>query len=285
MCEFEYENEKYPFLNVPKPEKIGMHYEVTKYSINTLYKYSYYGDKYNNTVVRAKAKPRMITMPGYSIQRKDAYTYNNQTYNSINLVCDVMTAPVAYNKETKVSKAFEILYHSIGNFLPIPEGANYGSYGGKADHHEHKLNEIKSLFEKSVILSDEDIYQINERINISFSLSSSARKKSIEKANSKYDLKLEPLTDKIQLRYWIQMEWKNNGLERKNKGLDWRDFVDFNYLQDFVGEDYKPLPLSKNPNETLKLIIKRGYRILNSGKEIPQETLEGALESIRLTIG
>ena len=99
----------------------------------------------------------------------------------------------------------------------------------------------------------------------------------MEFENKKYGLKLVPLTKKIQLRYWIQYEWKE-------QDLTWNDFVKENHLQDFVDENNNPLQfVASNPNKTLELIIKRGYRILNEGKRLDDGTLNKILKELNIT--
>ena len=278
-CEFafEYENKKYPFLNVPsnkdKEYKNNLEYEVTKYSMKMLQDhYKFYNKNKFELVKRNEAVHEMISTPGYTLQHINEF-YNKNNY-SINVSCDVMTGVAPFRKNETV--AFKSIYHTIGNFLPIPEGANFSSGRGLKDHHEHKLNEIKRLFEEDNILTDEDVYQIKERIKIDFGLGKNARIAKIDETNREHNLNLKPLKDNVQLRYWIQFEWKKHG-------LTWKKYVDKNYLQDFVDKDYTPLPFNKdNSDETLKLIIKRGYRIHN-GKKLDDETLNKILKELNIT--
>ncbi|MCR4923145.1 MAG: hypothetical protein K5931_03970, partial [Lachnospiraceae bacterium] len=264
---FEKDFNDLPFLNVCKPEQ-GEHYEVSQYSMKVLFdEYEYYKDNYNEPIKRSMCKPIQISSKGYSISRKEKYYDDFEFMPCINVACDVLTGLKAFTPETNIG-CFKTIYHTAGNFLPIPEGANFspGTSGkiGNSDSYEQKLSLIKKLFEEKDIISEKEIKHIKARIEIGFGLGSSTHLDKIQEANEKlkiqdeYQIKLEPLTNNIQLRYWIQNEWKKN-----NK--NWKDYVEANYLHDFVDmktEDWLPLSFdSSDPVQACKLIIKRGYRI------------------------
>ena len=265
--DFEKENKDYPFLSVAKPEE-REHYEVTQYSLNMVYeKYRYYKDNYNEPMQRDKCMPQMITSPGWSISNKTLHYDTDRQLPSINVSCDVLTGCKAFSKETDIG-TFKEIYHTIGNFIPIPEGANFrpGAQGcnGNRDHYEFKLGYIRNLFYSENIISDED-YQISKRIEIGFPLGN-ARQTKIEEKNEELKKELEPfeplkpLKGNVQLRYWIQHEWKD-------KYKMWPDFVTENFLQDFVDINFEPLKFnSKDSLSVCKKIICRGYRITHNGE-------------------
>ena len=265
-CEFEKE---YSFLKVYEPEG-KEHYEVTKEAMTFVHDYyEYYKQNYKEPEERSQ-----MTTSGWSISRKEPYKdkepYKGKEKPCINVVADVFTTPNAFSKDLKDADGMALLkciYHTVGNFIPIPEGANFrpGSQGeaGNSDHYEFKLNKIKEFFDKeSDLINKDEIDQISKRIKIGYSLGS-ARQNSLDKYG------LERLTDDAQLRYWIQLEWKGGG-------KTWKDFVEENYLQDFVdsdssdSDDWKPLKFDgENPLYLLDLcarIIRRGYRISHKGK-------------------
>lgn len=166
-------------------------------------------------------------------------------------------------------KCFVRVNHTIGNFLPIPRGyfnnAKAGGRGALKDHFDYCIFYLKRYFMQS-------------------------------------DKKDEVLHD------WLG-EWKANGLiEKCKEWLDsfgdgkegWKNFIELNYLQDYVKE-YKPIqfktlytfdtieecsfPLpddiegwKKWFDNVTELIIKRGFRIMHQRK-IPDDELKKALES------
>lgn len=105
----------------------------------------------------------------------------------------MFTTPKAFSEDLKNSDGMALLkciYHTVGNFIPIPEGANFrpGSQGeaGNSDHYEFKLNIIKEFFdEESYLITEDEIDQILKRIDVGYSLSSSVWPSSLEKINSK----------------------------------------------------------------------------------------------------
>lgn len=261
-CDF---GEEYPFLKVYKPEYKDEHYEVTKEAMTFVHDYyDYYKRNY-----KEPEKQSQMTSKGWSISRKEPYKDKEKL--CINVVADVFTTPKAFSEDLENADGMALLkciYHTVGNFIPIPEGANFrpGSQGeaGNSDHYEFKLNIIKEFFdEESYLITEDEIDQISERIDVGYSLGS-ARQNSLDKYG------LEPLTDYSQLRYWIQLEWKDGD-------KTWKDFVKENYLQDFVdgdlsdcSSDWKPLKFDgENPLYLLDLcgrIIRRGYRISHKGE-------------------
>ncbi len=282
---FEIVNKEYPFLNVPWPMTKNEHYEVSEYSINIVHeKYKFYNSLYK-PFKRNKAKPKQSSSDGWSLVRKNNYDDLNGESPSIHIVCDVFTGKNAFAKDTKTLD-FDVVYHTFGNFIPIPEGANFlpGRQGakGNVDHFGYKLNFIKSLFdEQGKVIDEEEIYQIQKRIAIGFGLGCSARKSAIEKKNKEYGLRLKPLKNNVQLKYWIYFEWK-----KQNK--KWIDFVKANYLQDFVdvtSKDWLPLSFDNlDADKIVKLIIKRGYRIFHGIEAdiIQDSILEPIIHALKL---
>lgn len=262
--------EEYPFLKVYEPEYKDEEYEVTKEAMTFVHDYyDYYKRNYKEPERRydKDREKNQSSAKGWSISRKEPYKGKGKEKLCINVVADVFTTPNVFSPDLKDADGMVLLkciYHTVGNFIPIPEGANFkpGQRGeaGNSDHYEFKLNKIKELFDKeSDLINKDEIDQISKRIKIGYSLGS-ARQNSLDKYG------LERLTDDAQLRYWIQLEWKGGG-------KTWKDFVKENYLQDFVDgdpSDCKPLKFDgENPLYLLDLcerIIRRGYRISHKGE-------------------
>ena len=258
-------------LKVYEPEYLTEEYEVTKEAMTFVHDYyDYYKQNYKEPERRydSDREKNQSSAKGWSISRKEPY--KDKEKPCINFVADVFTTPKAFSEDLKNADGMALLkciYHTVGNFIPIPEGANFrpGSQGeaGNSDHYEFKLNIIKEFFdEESYLITEDEIDQILKRIDVGYSLSSSVWPSSLEKN------KLKKLINFFQLRYWIQLEWKDGD-------KTWKDFVEENYLQDFVdsgssdSDDWKPLKFDgENPLYLLDLcvrIIRRGYRISHKG--------------------
>ncbi len=262
--------------------------DVSEDSIDALFsQYEFYNQKYDKPVERKKAKPLMSTGRGFTLVRKDKFYDTEGKIPSIHIVCDEFTGSSAFKKGVEVVK-YEDIFKSIGNFIPIPEGGNFklGSQknNGSSDHYQKKLEIIKQIFEDDKIgkeiLSDDDIYQISKRIKLELGLGST-RHLVLEKKNKELEKPLNPLTNNINLRYWIYFEWISN-----NK--TWENFVIDNYLQDFVdieSKEWVPLEFDNtDPSRTVRLIIKRGYRISNQKKDdlISDETITEYCKAVGL---
>lgn len=278
-CDF---GEEYPFLKVYEPEG-REDYEVTKEAMNFVHNYyNYYKQNYKEPERRydSQREKNQSSAKGWSISRKEPY--EDKEKPCINVVADVFTTPKAFPEDLKDAtgmKLLEKIYHTVGNFIPIPEAANFkpGQQGkvGNSDHFEFKLNTIKEFFDeeskKSKKITKKAIYQVSERIKDGYSLSSNAWHSSIKKWNKERKEReknegrqknppLKSLKDFSQLRYWIQLEWKD-----QNK--TWKDFVEENYLQDFVDSYWKPVKFDReDPLGLCERIIRRGYRISHKGE-------------------
>ena len=273
---FEYVNKEYPFLNIPCGYgKNGKNYlEYTHYAMSVvLLGYPIY----SNYMLCERTQ---MTTPGYCLSRNQSRNENSEQIPYLDIGADFMTSISAIDddytsKEDKKNykKEFELLknlYRTIGNFLPIAEGGNYGGRRG-VDNYDIKLTEIQNYFKMGTNLSDKEIRQIEPRLRINRQLIEKGVERSltlgmsVERAKEIFkDIPeieaLQPLKNKLILRYWIQRDWIKQGKK-------WKDFVEANFLQDFCKEedtDYEPLPFDPgNPAELNNLIIKRGYRIWN----------------------
>ncbi len=234
---------KYKFLEVNQPEN-GEEFEVTKEAIEYVKKkYPYY--KEYSVVNR-----RQMTTKGWALSKNLIKVVDPNFLPSIDVVCDVITTGRSFETETDTHR-LDIIYHTVGNFIPIPEGANYGGRSGKHEGYNYKLRKIKKYFDEDrPIISEAEIKNVENRLKSGYPLGSVRISKLQEKG-------LEPFKDSVQLRYWIQKKWIE-------KGRKWEDYVKGNYLQDFVDGYYKPLEFDKhNVEKSIELIIKRGYRIDN----------------------
>jgi len=228
---------EFPFLTEIKSVS-NEHTEVSKVAMEYMKK-KY--EKFSDYTLVDRKKTNQITMPGWALVK---------TEKSINVVGDVFINPKAFDSNTDIS-LLERLYHTTGNFVPIAEGANYGGSGGKSENYQHKLQKIKEYFDsENNFISKEEICNIEQRLNRKVPLGN-VRLKILKDNNMK------PFSDSLQLRYWILKEW----IEEKKS---WKDFIEENYFQDFVNGELEPLLFnSSSINDSLRLIIKRGYRIEN----------------------
>lgn len=186
--------------------------------------------------------------------------------NTIDIVGDILTSKSAFeflrHESGEIEELyflFERIYHTLGNCIPWCEGGNLGGRpykdGGSLDYFTRKLEICKEVFDGTIEERYKDITNVNNCI-----------------IQRKY---LGRLSRKTCLYYWISQEW----IEKEN---NWECFVMENYLIDMVDEDFKPIPfVIGNKNEernlrgqsadviknsliqSIKLIIKRGYRVQN----------------------
>lgn len=214
------------------------HTEVTKETIEyMLEKYSLFSDY----IIVNRKDTNQISCPGWALSRGG---------KNINVVGDVFINPKAFDSAVN-TKLLERVYHTIGNFVPIAEGSNYGGGAGKSENYQHKLTKIKEYFDcKSDFISKDEIENIEGRLDKKISLGNVRR-------NILVAYEMKPFTDSLQLRYWILKEW----IEKKK---DWKNFIEDLILQDFVDDKLNPLVFnSASIEDSVKLIIKRGYRIHN----------------------
>ncbi|MCR4658660.1 MAG: hypothetical protein K5770_20885 [Lachnospiraceae bacterium] len=250
--------EKYPFMRTPQIVFAKQHYEVTDESIKAIQ--DYFGKHHEGEYTYVGSQPyrRQMSTPG-------AYLKAAGEGKGIDVVADVMTSVKFLDKNNRIDenmiRKFKLVYHTIGNFIPIPEGANYGGSSG-SDNYMSKLNWVRERFElisqqHSITGKKEDIL-VKERIDNKLRLSS-RKQITTEK-------EYPALTDKLIYRYWLQWE----------AGFtNWEDYIEKNLLQDFVKNREVIDFDSQNPDmkALIELIIKRGYRICNEGKEIHPECL------------
>ena len=249
---FEKKNDKYPFLNIQRPIFIRQHYEVTDFSvyiIKTCYKTFNNNDNYD--FIYTKSKRRQMSMPG-------AYLINNDE-SGIDIVADILTSYKYVQKEMRWKKEqlkkYEIVHHTIGNIIPIPEGANAGMPG--VDYYYDKLNFIKEqvlkMSQNEDIINKEEKEYVERRIKDGISLGN-IRKELYES--------YPPFKNGQTMRYWLSGEWlKNNG------AFSWNQFIENYYLQDFVDSNYDLITVD-SIEILISKIISRGYRIWTGGEEL-----------------
>ena len=256
---------KYTFINEIKCPH-GEEVEVTEEAIQIYHEYDIYKKDWK---VHEYNKPRNQMSTG------GAWLYK-ENENTINIAGDILTAksafPYEYLKDKDVEtlelyNLFERIYHSLGNCIPWCEGANLGGgnykyndkYYGSCDFFTRKLNACKGVFDGNNKKKYRDTNIVACRIN---------QKKYLGRGVCNYTC----------LQFWIEREWIN-------KNRNWGNFVKEHYLIDMVDENFDPIPFfvindgrGNNLGEesdvikmtliqSIKLIIRRGYRIHNGIKE------------------
>ena len=254
------QNKEYSFLRVYQPQ-MGEEYEVTYDAMRNLNKYPYYSNR--------------------KVEKKDA-GYCLSGNNGLDISADCMTSflgaygPVLNyiekDEETiHLIDLFRYIYHTIGNFIPLPEGCNAGTWGN--DNYSYKLNEIRILFQLLTKRKEEDV-----ELNIV----SDSNQKAFDEIKKAFDEKNKtvPSKGRVKVAYWIKSEWID-----KEKG--WYDFYNELFFQDYVENNGKVKDFYGNQRfvpkkcqdvnkiknsirNTIDLIIKRGYRI--------KKLLKGPLE-------
>ena len=228
-------------------------YDVTNRAIESIYNHYEHLGKSNYDFINCTSHRRQISGPGAYLKSKGM--------KGIDIVGDILTS-TKYIKSIANEdfiKEYQIVHHTIGNIIPIPEGANYGSPGGKKDNYFDKLTFIKKCFEmkeqKVEIISPEEISTIEDRIN----------------NNRLLGPRNFPKGNKCVLRYWLykQKYYKN-----------WKEYVEKNFLQDFVDKNYEIKDLNGCEKWLIDAILKRGYRIIEN-KVIENTQLEKLKEIIK----
>ncbi len=228
-------------------------YDVTNRAIESIYNHYEHLGKSNYAFIKYTSRRRQISNPGAYLKSKGK--------KGIDIVGDILTS-TKYIKSIANEdfiKEYQIVHHTIGNIIPIPEGANYGSPGGKKDNYFDKLTFIKKCFEmkeqKVEIISPEEISKIEDRI---------INNKPLGPQNF-------PKGNKCVLRYWLykQKYYKN-----------WKEYVEKNFLQDFVDNSYEIKDLNDCEKGLIDAILKRGYRIIEN-KVIENAQLEKLKEIIK----
>lgn len=265
---------KYSFLKTIEC-KSNEEIEVTEEAINIYWKnYSFYSKENGWLFHQYSNKRNQMSTSGAWLYRDDRKT--------INIVGDILTAKSAFlgceKDEPELVELFNHVYHTKGNCIPWPEGCNLGGRpwkeGGSLDVFSRKLIECKKIFEESqdLIEKDKDIKCVQCRID-----------------DGRYLGK--GLSNYACLLYWINKEWK---------AKSWKDFVNENYLQDMVdsclnpisfvvGKDVTDYHIDYNDKDcikrtliqSIKIIIRRGYRIENQGA-VNEELIKNIYEELNI---
>ena len=263
--------EDYPFLYVPEEKTDRVHYEVMDYSIDIIQKYyQLYTNEDKYKLVKCCPRRRQMSTPG-------AYLMNQE--DGIDIVADIITTydfiADADNEQQKEDKEVNrLIYHTIGNILPVCEGIN--TRWGGSDCCWVKLEVLKEhLKEKNFEKYKNIVNSVDDKIKRGVPLGTR-------------------ISDKGCLKYWICHDLSV---------MKWEEFVKQNYLQDFVDNQNDQLdPIQLNtllyrrkpkdrrrvrgiaPSEIDKLnrmIIKRGYRILNKGEPIDDAKVDKIINDIK----
>ena len=301
---------KYTFLNVID----NPHGEETEVTQEAVEKYHKYYQIYNNGwEVKEYNKFRRQTSTKGSWLLKVGET-------TIDIAGDILTSKKVFMSAQKVEgleelySLFERLYHTIGNCIPWCEGANMGGgpckrtvirelnketpldylgldyekYGFKisTDTFTRKLKLCKDVFDDNFDKSCINDEYVRARIE-----------RCIEGKGTLGNAK-----GKKCLHFWIKKEWigKKEGADRKQ---EWKNFVVKNYLLDMVDENYEPIECIIGMSESyqskeiryqdmkdslirsIRLIIKRGYRIENGIERKFSKTEERYLQDIFVELG
>lgn len=233
-------------------------YDVTNRAIESIYNHYEHFGKSNYVFIKYTSRRRQISKPGAYLKSKGK--------KGIDIVGDILTSSKYIDNYMKsienedFIKNYQKIYHTIGNIIPIPEGANYGSPRGKKDNYFDKLTFIKKCFEMKEqkgerIITPEEISKIEDRII----------------NNRLLGPRNFPKGNKCVLRYWLykQKYYKN-----------WKEYVEKNFLQDFVDNSYEIKDLNGCEKWLIDAILKRGYRIIEN-KVIENTQLEKLKEIIK----
>ena len=236
---------KYPFLCEIKSNG-KEHTEVTEEAIKYMKEHYSLFSAYE---IVNRNHTNQITTPGWALSRGE---------KNLNVVGDVFINPKAFDSAVN-TKLLERVYHTIGNFVPIAEGANYGGNAGKNENYQYKLTKIKNYFDcESDFISKDEIENIEGRLDKKISLGN-------VQINILADYEMKPFKNSLQLRYWIFKEWIE-------KGKNWESFIEDLILQDFVDDKLDPLVFNSDSiKDSVKLIIKRGYRIHHHNMELADD--------------
>ncbi len=142
-------------------------------------------------------------------------------YVSVKMCIELYETDPAFKKlleESKDLKNFIKVYHTLGNYIPVPYGFNgaRSGYFGSHDSWDLTLMKIKEYYDavKENPSNSGELFVCPSEIRI-----------------------MELLhCDKEMLSCY---QWLNSF-------AGWEDFIEKNFLQDFVGEDYQPIPFCKD---------------------------------------
>lgn len=135
------------------------------------------------------------------------------------------TAPEEFSSRLRKVKGLELflsMYHTIGNFIPTPRGFNRARSGKQCDA-EYDYWDLTLLKIREWYVSAET-----------------------EEEKEKIILELLHKKEMDQVCQNCK-EWLKYYEERGSKEDGWKNFINSNYLQDFVkGDDYKPISFCEN---------------------------------------
>lgn len=116
-------------------------------------------------------------------------------------------------------KHFITVYHTLGNYIPVPYGFNKArsGYYGSHDSWDLTLMKIKEYY---------DAYDVKKEVS----------------SNSG---ELFPCLPEIKIMELLHNREIISCYQWLNSFAGWEDFIDKNFLQDFVGSDYQPIPFCK----------------------------------------
>ncbi|MBR2274869.1 MAG: hypothetical protein IJ873_02225 [Lachnospiraceae bacterium] len=144
---FEIKWDDYPFLNVQEPQYKNQHYEVTDFSISIIR--NCYRTKKNTKLFYENYIFHESTLHRRQMSTAGAYLESRcKGGRGTDVVADILTSERIVKKLAKNRELFnkyKKVHHTIGNIMPVPEGANAGMLGN--DIYYDKLLFIKKNIE------------------------------------------------------------------------------------------------------------------------------------------
>ena len=237
--------DEYDFLKILNREH-KEEFEVTSEAISCYSQYfSIYSEENGWKKKQYSLHKNQMSTPGCWLQ--------NSKETTIDIAGDILTTVSAFSGLEKIHpnlyKLFERVCHTIGNCVPWPEGGNLGGRpwknGGSPDNYYRKILVCNDIMSQNVKY---DTNCVRDNIAYHRTLGGSGFS---------------------SIQYWIDEVWKDK---------TWKEFVEINYLEDMVDENYNPIPFGLHGEKidskklkdiylsNIKMIICRGYRITNEGK-------------------
>lgn len=251
------QDEEYSYLRMFLPQQ-SEDYEVTYNAIEQIKNSSFTGWTVKSR--EGKKKGYCLFANGHMEISTDCMT---SYYGAYGPVLSYLENNLEQQEIKNLLGVYRYVYHTVGNFMPVPEGCNAGTWGRQSDNFSYKLHEIHILF------------NYFEGIKCDSSQITCANKNAIDQVNNCGGA--VPLGGRPRLAYWIKNDW----VEKRKKG--WKDYVDELYFQDYVKDggvinfygnqrfisrrvsDINAI--KKSIEDSIILIIKRGYRIKNQSNE------------------
>lgn len=268
------QDEAYSFVRVYLPQ-MAEEYEVTYEAMCNLNRYPIFNNWY--------VKSRDNKYTGYCLSRNDGLDISSDCMTSYFGAYGPVLDYIEKNDDDDIEHLlglYRYIYHTIGNFIPLPEGCNAQTWGN--DNYSYKLHEISILF------------KLFEGQKIKESVITKSNRKAFSTISKMLPLdKTIPSGGREKVAYWIKKDWidQKKGWNDFYNELFFQDYVDdsgevvsFYEGQRFISKKMKDTKGVKNSiNNTVDLIIKRGYRIKNKIKS-PQLCSKDLMEISKIKL-